>query len=194
MQDVLLVLLGIPVGFASSAALWFWLYRYLVPNIVFSEHIGRVGSSRTPSGLRYRIKIMNNGNRDAIDLTIVVRYSARGIGEITSNRSSYKLDISANAIPRLRKGGNRIINIRPEQTDAFQRTMFPPEIRSSKIDGKLNLDDIMKLGTEPKIQMHIFCYDEFSGARKLFDSKEYRAEDIVRGKFDRKSLSIKREK
>ena len=49
------------------------------------------------------------------------------------------------------------------------------------------LEHLMKLGTKATLQVFMFGYDEFSGARKLFGPKVYAITDIKRRKFPKLS-------
>lgn len=65
---------------------------------------------------------------------------------------------------------------------------FPKALHKKAKDKQLTLEDLLSLGSRAKLEMFVSGYDEFSGAWKVFSSKEYLLEDIINGRF--RGLSI----
>ena len=92
------------------------------------------------------------------------------------------------------KPGRRVSIIRRlyvNATSHFTKLKALPEnIREKARRKELQLEDVLRLGTGSHLQVFCFGYDEFSGARKLFRSKAYYIGDVVKGRFQQKSLDI----
>lgn len=72
----------------------------------------------------------------------------------------------------------------------YEEHGFPDEAKARYELGKLTLEDLFSEEHEYGLQVFVFCYDSFSGTRKIFKSKVYKASDIKQGKFERNGLRI----
>lgn len=173
-------LIGLPVGIASSFFAWAAIFHLFAPRIRFSEFVSeqKRGSIGTPS--TYRISVINEGRRDAIDLEIVCRLQVQGLNSSAPLQwKQVNLTIAGEKIPDVEKRSARIIRLLPESTKALQSPFFPKEIRDKCSDSSLSLQDCLAMGTDAKLQVYLFAFDPFSGSRKLFKSPEYRSEDVI---------------
>jgi len=187
------IIIGVITGLISSFLVWWFLFHFLVPKIKFSEKISKTKENGKPT---YKFKFENSGRRKLIDLQINIRFRVKGL-ENDPNWKVVSIPFSKDKneqIPFLSsaKDTNAIRELRPLLiTDAqFNQDNFPPEIVEKFGNQTLSLEDLFELGTEQRLQINIFCYDEFSGTRKLFSSKNYKRDDILEGKFDKNSLNI----
>lgn len=193
------VLLPILTGVLASYAVWLYTFRYLVPKIRFSPQISKISTEENNSNWKYRFKFENYGERNMIDITVIVRLQIQGLKKnLTKNWQNIYIKSTGNnykniAIIRpLRKKGRRIVvEIKTYECDFFQKNLFSEEIRSAATNKSLTLEDVLKLGRKANLQIMLLGYDEFSGTRKLFQSKIYTVEDIAEGYFDTRSLKIK---
>lgn len=184
LDDVILVLLGAFLGIGSSGAFWWFQSHYFIPQIIFSEEIAEYPVGE-PVGV-FRVKFINSGRRNIIDIRIIVRVSIYELGS-RPMWTSFDLKHSTETVPVLAPGKNKLINLfRPELgvQPTVQMTQY---VRDATQDVK-SLRDLLKLGTDASVSVYAFGYDEFSGARKLFMSKFYDAHDIRTGVFD--SLNV----
>jgi len=67
---------------------------------------------------------------------------------------------------------------------------FPRDVRRKAKMGTLRLEELMALGSESKLEICVFCYDELSGSRKLFTSKPYTIDSIKNGPFDPYGMDV----
>jgi len=68
--------------------------------------------------------------------------------------------------------------------------VFPDHIRDKARINALLLEDLLSLGERATIRYRVFCYDEFSGARRVFFSKPYTIHDIKEGRFKANGLDV----
>ena len=59
----------------------------------------------------------------------------------------------------------------------------PSKSLRAKIANCASLKDVLSLGEDAAVQVHVFGYDAFSGARKHFKSPKYREHVIRKGTF-----------
>jgi len=186
------IIIGVITGLISSFLVWWFLFHFLVPKIKFSEKISKTKENGKPT---YKFKFENAGSRKLIDLQINIRFRVKGL-ENDPNWKVISIPFSKDKnqqIPFLNpaKDKNAIRELRPLLiTDAQFKDNFPTNIVEKFENQTPSLEDLFELGTEQRLQINIFCYDEFSGTRKLFSSKNYEKNDIVEGKFDKNSLNI----
>lgn len=198
-------LLGIAVGIGTNLIAWWILFHAIVPKIRFSSSISKTRISTEPSdksGYRYRVKFENAGRRAIVDLEVNARVVVSGIGTYAKTTTQWALlPLSPNGdlryrIPRLRpvKPGKKLRHIIRFYLNAgvefLSPSMFPSEIYRKVQRKRLLLEDLMQLGDSSYLEVEVFGYDQFSGARKYFRSKLYRLDDIVEGPFDRDGLDV----
>lgn len=187
-EQIFFTIVGAALGFFLSIFFWWYWNHRIVPRIEFSEQISRRPYERSPGGWLFRVKFKNTGRRRAIDVNILCRI---GIYELGAKKTWnwYEIKTNAERIPSIKPGGNRLVIMRPEETEDFKRNSFPKEIRELFASGKLTIEHLLALGTKAKITVHVFAYDEFSGARKLYTSPGYTKESVLEGVFRGLTLS-----
>jgi hypothetical protein len=198
------LVVGLVFGIISSFIAWGILFHYLVPELQFAPEISKVGLKKgedDESGYRYRFRIENAGRRDIIDIELIARVSIKGIRKentwntvhvplSSDGSSSYRIPILRPA-KRGKVGQRKTIRLYPNSTNMLQgQSIFPKELRDQAKDGTLLLDNLLRLGSDAKLEVVAFCYDSFSGTRKLFISNPYTIKDIREGGFDPASLLI----
>jgi hypothetical protein len=190
MDNLLTNLLGFLVGLLTSFLTWWILAHWIIPKIEFSKDISKLKTEDDGSGYMYRIKFINVGRRGLIDMQVVARLLIKGLS-IPRNWVTIKIPLEWNGsykteIPKLSAKSNRIIRLFLSSSPDLQMNSYIPEVIRDKARlGKLTLEELLSLGSRAKLTIWVFGYDEFSGARKLFKSYEYQAEDIKDGRFGR---------
>lgn len=179
------LLVGIPIGIATSLAAWYILFHIIAPRVEFLPSVFKAPAPETPSGWKYLVKFRNNGARDALDLELFAKVRIRGFATQRANswRAIY-VSIDDPRIPKVpsHRGTARrfVVVADPCAIPDSAKTGLPPELQSQCEDGTLGLEDLLNLGSQATFQVFAFAYDAFSGARKLFESPAYTIDDIVR--------------
>jgi len=134
---------------------------------------------------------------------VIVRLRIQGINKDFPNNweiiylptSSLEYNKVVIVRPTSKSGVRPILEIKPYECDYFQKNFFPEAIQTKSKNKELTLDDVMQLKPETKSEFQIMMLgtDEFSGARKFFESKIFDKNDIVYGSFDKNGLEVKRE-
>ena len=171
--------LGIIFGVFSSLLAWYILYHLIIPKIVFASGISKVQSKISSNGYTYKVKLLNTGKRDVIDIDIYVKYKVKGLTNKKNIWNTVELEKRFDKLTYFAKGENRILPIFPEKTKRFAEPIFPIEIATKFRNEELMLDDILSLGSDSFIRVYLFGYDKFSGSRRLFLSKKYYLKDLL---------------
>ena len=203
-SEAITLVLGFFLGLATNFIVWGLLFHYFVPRVRFSPHISKVPNKKTredKSGFRYRFKIENAGRRDIIDVDLAARLSVKGL-RTPSIWSTIYIPLSADGdssyrIPLLRpaKKGKiarrKVMFFYTNSRDVLRDwSIFPEKLRRRSRNRTLLLEDLMKLGSKANPEIHAYCYDSFSGSRKLFISRPYSTDEILSGVFEAAGLGV----
>jgi hypothetical protein len=198
------LILGFILGIITNFVAWWILFHAIVPHIRFSTAISKTSFEATPddkSGYRYRVKFENAGTRSVIDVEVIARLRIKGLGRYPKTNWQV-IDIP---VENDRSISYRIPRIQPVRDGHIRHTvrfcinsveefcenpLYPEPIRKKAENKTLLLEDLLKSGSKATLRVYAFGYDEFSGTRKLFLSKEYTAEDILEGPFDSRGLEV----
>ncbi len=196
-------LLNLALGVIASFLAWWVLFHGIVPKIKFSNGISKLPTGRiaeNQSGWKYRVKLGNYGRRNAIDVQVRAKLSIKGLNPLRSdNLQIVYLPLDGDrsfAIPRImpqKKGHARstVLALEPNLADEFRnQDIYPEDFRDLARAYKLTMEDVLALGAEAKLEMMVFGYDDFSGARKLFWSRAFTSEDIGDGPFEKGGLNL----
>jgi len=192
--------LGFVVGLLVSFVFWFVFFRIIVPKIGFSESILK-RISKSTAGYDYRIRFKNLGRRAVISLECVARFIIdwEGSGTWTAIYIPMNLDGQRKTeLPKIARaknkpgyGGTRTMFLYPNLVSEFSTSpRYSEEFRSKATSGTLELEDLFHLGADAELKVYVFGYDEFSGARKMFESKYYKLSDIKSGEFKNQGLEV----
>lgn len=202
MSETLSFIAGLIAGLGTNLLSWWLLAHWVTPKVEFSPCISRLRTAVTDkdqSGFRYRVKCRNAGRRGVIDIDLSAKLRIEGlrIGRTTVVVIPWTSDGEKRAnvirLPPLKPGERaaRVLRFYINSVDAFRtKSIYPVDFRRRAEERALRLEDILGLGTKAWIQIAAFGYDEFSGARKLFLSKSYTAQDIKDGEFVIAGLDI----
>jgi len=202
---------GLVIGILGSIIVWWIFSHILVPKIRFENFISKVKTNETKSGIKYRLAFRNNGRRAIIDVEIIVRLSIPLINSaFPDNLSIFSIPLGYSRLPKMesKKSCRRhitrldvhqieeLINPHIANTISHSFETIPDISKDLKIrgidakdfEGNPNLlEHLMRLGNGATLQVFIFGYDEFSGARKLFGPKVYKVTEIKHRRFPKLS-------
>ncbi len=173
-------------GVAASFFIWWLTFKFWTPKINFASSISRLNTDENPSGIKYRFKFENAGCRNIIDIEAIVRVRIQGLRpDFPSNWEviylpTSSLDYKKIAIARPVSGKHvrPVFEIKAYDCDYFEKPFFPDETRHLAEVNELTLDHILTLGTSANLQILLLGYDQFSGARKFFESTELSRQHI----------------
>jgi hypothetical protein len=198
-------LVGLLTGILANGLFWWILNHKIVPCLRFSPDISK--NSKLPTQLdasaySYRIKLENSGRRSIIDVEIIARLRFNSpSGHLPHNWHNINIPWTHNGdtkyqIPRLLPLNNNndvrhILTFLINDIDEFREsTRYYDDIKMKANQRTLILEDILSLVPNATLQLIAFGYDEFSGVRKLFVSKQYTINDIKVGLFERNGLDV----
>ena len=181
-------LIGFLLGIIGSILVWWVFAHALVPRIRFEDRIvvrpGRAPGARP----RHMIKVSNVGRRDLIDVTfsaiVSIQTEAGSERRWASCRIAFhKTGEIQHQVPVIPGRHNRLLTLYPGHSDQIpHEACFSEAVRAAAADHTLDLDRLLRdgasRGLRVKLRISMFAFDRFSGARKLFQSKEYEAADL----------------
>ncbi len=164
-------ILGVLSGLLSSIAFWFVMTKVIVPKIEFEDELRReIDGNGNPV---YKVAFKNVGRVDVIDLKIIVRIR---IKDPNKDKSYLILSIPTDhsESPELEKRITKIYTLLFNKSNDLLNCRYATSTLIGKANNNtLELDDIRTClkGTDYTIEVFVFGYDKFSGARKLFKEK-----------------------
>jgi len=179
-KELKLTLIGFILGILASLIAWFIVTHYITPNIVFASIISKIKNGDN-NKYKYRIGIKNKGKRNIIDVNIIFQLLITGIDNaIPTNAEHVELKLKTQWIPCFKKQNKWALDIDISSA---------PKVLADKIDGdELSLEKLLSI-KKSYARIILMGYDNFSGSRKLFESKKYRCEDIKEDKLYNKYYS-----
>ena len=179
MFDVINVATGFALGALFSVVFWYVTTHILVPKIAFSEAISKV---IMPSGRAVcRIKFCNVGPRKIVDVQTHIRIMVFGLSG-SQMWSTIQLKTNVGTIPVFGTTGNKLAILFEDTVPLEIENKVSLSVRK-KIEACKTIDDIFSLGDDVRYHVAVFGYDQFSGARKVYISKNYTLRDLREGKF-----------
>jgi hypothetical protein len=179
-------LTGVAAGLGTSFLSWWVLFHVIVPRIEFSNKISK-RRSRDHAGHDYRVKILNLGRRSIVGVECIARLIIDWEGK--NNWKAFYIPMNPagerkTELPKIKKNGNRVLILYVSLIQGIRKSgNVPDHIKMAAEEGTLELEAILSLGANAKLKIYVSGYDEFSGARKVFESDFYSCTDIVHGKF-----------
>jgi len=169
------LLIAMLLGIIASLMAWWILTHSLVPKILFAPFISKV-KVKGKEDYKFRIGIRNIGNRDIIDVEIIIELIIKGFDkDVPSNTSYIQLKLNKPRLPKIKKKNQWALTI---NTTNLPNSLLP--VYKNK-----NFEDLLRIeNAEAKIV--VFGYDRFSGTRKVFESKHYTINDIEEKLFEKK--------
>jgi hypothetical protein len=181
-QLMMSVCAGLIVGIGSSFAFWWYMYHRIVPKVDFSLEIAR--RELRGGDTFYQAAFENSSKRKIVDIDIMVRIGVKGFKGATG-WGFHAIRTNASKIPDLSSidESRRLVRIF-DTRDEIQFIDLPSRSIRCGILSCRSLEEILRLGDNATIEIHVFGYDAFSGTRKHFSSKRYDKNDIRRGRFE----------
>ena len=177
--DIAFVVLGALLGIGSSGAFWWVQSHVWVPKIRFSKEIAEYVLKDDQSF--FQCAFENVGKRDIIDLDIQVRVGIKGfLG--AGGWAYHTISSNASRVPELGQTKRRRVRIF-DTREAIEFLDTPSMSLRQEIEKCHSLRDVLALGEDAAVRVHVFGYDAFSGARKHFKSRQFRKEDVRIGTF-----------
>lgn len=167
------------LGVAASFVVWWLTVHFWKPKVTFSLEMAEYVLPKGESF--FQCAFENTGKRDIIDLEVQVRIGIKGyLG--ASGWAFHTVKSNASRIPVLSPQKQRRVRVYDtrEATEFIDR---PSKSLRDGIQSCRSLRDILLLGEDSSVRIHIFGYDSFSGVRKHFQSKAYSRHDIRKGTF-----------
>lgn len=172
-------LLSFLLGFGASYLVWYVLQHRVVPGVKFAEELNKY---EVPSGkFLYRAAFQNSGKRDIIDVEVIVRIGVKEFMGATG-WAYHSIRTNSSRIPVLSPGKRRVVRVF-DMREPIEFIDAPSLSLRQKIMKCQTLVDILELGTDGTVQIHVFGYDRFSGSRRHFESRLYRKSDIRLGRY-----------
>ncbi|NKI33354.1 hypothetical protein [Croceivirga thetidis] len=173
MMEIIGLLIGIPLGILTSLLAWWILTHKIVPKVSFGKFISKVAIPNSEK-YKYRIGIKNSGKRDMLDVDIILELVVKGFDKaVPSNTSYIKLNLNKPKLPKLKKNGRWALSINLNK--------LPDSLNGYSLEQLLSLKSA-------RLRVLVFGYDGYSGARKVFESKDFKLKDIKEQLFEIKDF------
>lgn len=176
------LILGFILGLIASYVVWYFVVHRLVPTIVFEPKLYAHHINDKTARSEYRIRYRNAGRRDLIDLEFVVKLRVKGLrSEAPSIWRAIYIPVDDARIPLVQphnKNQTRSVRLLVSEIEKKYLEVLSSEIQNDIELGNKGLELLLGLGTFTELEVYAFCYDVFSGSRKLFRNT-YHLSDIV---------------
>lgn len=205
MDYIINAILGIVCSIVAAWIFWFFSFKKTNVNIRFPDKIEKSPNSFDSKGYRYRVKLINVGNENIIEVSFFAKLY---IKREKIKNSCYLSFGHRGFMPILygKKWQNKKENkntgfswtiefgMADETYSEFSKKFYPENIREKAVAHTLTLDDIFNTFKDSfQISIYAFGYDSVTGARKMFVSKRYTSNDILEGTYIRSSTIDKYE-
>jgi len=191
------ILLGIFSSLIASLVFWLVFFKVSRTKVEFSPYIAKSKNTNEFPGLnRYRIKFINSGKRDLIDINFLVEISVKK-GDVTNYTSlgignDNKIPILLGEKKQHRNiaglGGAQILTLYPIEAtfNEFRKSFYSNFLRTQSMKKELCIDDIFtEFGNNVKIVIFVYGNDALTGTRKMFVSSIYKNENVKFGKYQK---------
>ena len=179
--------LGFLLGIVGSVLVWWVFAHLLVPRIEFEAMI-LLRPTHDTGIPRYMVKVTNTGRRDLVDVLMIAITSIQTLLGSDLHRAHCRLAFhrtgaTEHHMPIIRPGKHRLVTLYPSHSEQIcYETSLSESIRQAARDRCLDLPTLLgdgaASGRKITLQIFVFGYDRFSGARKLFESKHYELTDV----------------
>lgn len=173
-------ILSLVLGAVASYIVWWWLNRIWVPILNFSSEISRYvveGDQKL-----YVCAFKNAGKRDIVDVQVITRIGVKNFNN-SDGWLYFSLKTNSSQLPIIEPKRRALVRIF-DQREELSFVDAPPPSLKKRLDACRSLEDVFDISTDVVVQLHVFGYDSFSGARSLFSSPAYSKADIRSGRFE----------
>jgi hypothetical protein len=187
--DVLGLVLGLVGGLVLSVVWWWWLAHRVTPQLTFADGVSW-RSERGNGRVAYRIKLRNTSRRRGIiDVAFRARVTISGMrlfDEAGTSRLVVEMPLDVDHLFRLGPKASRVLWLEfgPTFPDAWG-SYLPKGVATALAAGEVgSLETLLAFDGDPVLQVQALAYDEFSGARKYYESPPYRLSNVKAGVFE----------
>ncbi|MCD2187797.1 hypothetical protein [Actinomycetospora soli] len=187
MSDAIYAAVGLVGGLVLSVFFWYFTTHIMTPSLRFSEADVRTDAVGTKVA---RIKVENLGRRRGVlDLAIDVRIRYEGVSLYADSgrASSLLLEVPHDTPPimRLAPRRHRIVRLRLDREELIR--LNPVMSRRFDFFSQPEIIDLNWLisqgggSSRPSLTVRVLCYDEWSGSRKFFESRQLFQDGLSNG-------------
>ena len=178
---------GFILGLAASFLSWWILVHLVVPCIRFDDIISKSLYDSSAQSFSYRAKIKNIGRRDLVDGYVTATLVIKGL-RFPKTWTTFRIPLLLSGettapIPVLKRGKNKIFRLCFELCPDLKLSPYvPQDIREEAKKGRLTLERLLAF-EKSYLTLFVVGADAISGARKVFESPQYKLSDIFEGPF-----------
>lgn len=197
-MDLFSTLLGFVFGLLSSGIISLIWYKLLVPRVQFAKDISRSKATGNNELYTYTIKFRNSGRRDIFEMYLYCTLYLPNLFRKNLHSVDIYLDYSFKPLFKKRKDGKKT------NTDGlvkfclsdehilseFKRPVYSKKINRLAAQKSLTLETLLSIIPAAYMKVFIIAHDRFTGTKKIFESPEYRKENIKRGLYKKGELYV----
>lgn len=190
------IVMDIFLALLTSYAFWYLTFIRSGTNILFSDHIvvEPCSNGHGYDQYRYRIKLVNAGIRDLIEVTSIVELLTQPFSPEATTRRISRLSLDNENFPILKgrkeqkksgRAASKVLDLYLTDSffEEFSKEYYSDDIRKKAAARQLTLTDIIQAHRDSvRITIYLYGNDSITGARKMFSS-EYGASDIRHGTY-----------
>lgn len=167
------------LGVGSSFFAWWLLQHYLTPHASFSQELAKY---KVPGGgTIYLSAFKNTGRRRMVDIEVIARIGVREYNG-AAGWAYFSVRTNAARLPELEKNRRGVVRIFDDREE-LSFLDAPSKGLRDEVERCGDLEEILCLGIDATIEIHVFCTDSFSGTRRHMKSQEYNRLSIRNGRF-----------
>ncbi|MCL2222098.1 MAG: hypothetical protein FWC20_07725 [Oscillospiraceae bacterium] len=187
------VALGIVSSIIASSIFWLLAFKVTRTKVKFYENLEKSkNTGEYPGDFRYRVKVMNIGIRDFIEVEFICRLTIKRKNGVQNY--TYLGVGNADKIPVLKGRKNRCKKCDKKSTKGahtltlyctsvtnreFSKKFYAESVKEKAGAEELSLDDILnEYFDTATITIYAYGYDAVTGARKMYVSQPYKFDDI----------------
>lgn len=150
-----------------------------MPSLTFSDEIARYKVGENES--LYVCAFQNSGKRAVLDVEVITRVGVESF-ENASGWQFFSLKTNTTRLPILEAKRRALVRIFDQREE--RQFVDPPSFAlGGRIKECKTLDDVFDISKNVVVEIHVFAYDSFSGARRHYVSASYKGSDIRKGRF-----------
>lgn len=172
-------LISLLVGAVASYLVWWWLNHRWVSKLEFALEICRYSVDEDKK--LYVCAFNNSGKRDVVDVEVVTQVGVNNFNG-SSGWQYFSLKTNSTRLPVIEPGRRALVRV----FDQREGPVFidpPSHGLAAKVDDCETLEDLFAICPEVSLQLNVFGYDGFSGARRRYASSKYTKSEIRSGRF-----------
>lgn len=211
MLNYILSLIIVPFWVSLLAAYVFWRlsFKYSNIEIIFSDKLEKRKDVRDgkENQYRYRVRISNVGKRDLFEVYLIAKMTVKTndgrtnttyfpVGEESTipvlvkrfdrkKRNEFKEFYKETGIRRRNTVYSYGLYINEMAYNEYSKNFYEESIIEKARKKTLVIDDIFQVYPGASLTIFVFGNDSVTGARRKYQSKEYTAKDIVKGRFNK---------